>query len=275
MSKRVKRISTYSLPDNAEKIMKYGHYEMRLQFTEWIEDFCDNLNNDEIPYDIRLIAYELLLAHYDYMLGSIFQVLWWCSPESVETYKKQIKDFYKRTCNFTTITTNVIFAELLKKEKQTISISSVGEIVGENRIPKRSTNRRLSTKSFIKNMVVGKMSLENESSAGIEETLKELFPDKTIEYEEIERIRNRSREKYRGFLDDADYELTKLIQKNPFLFIRVKSELFKILSKVETKKQVQDINIEDYFLEEIFPLELNYLEAEQRFHLTFSKMITD
>lgn len=275
MSKRVKHINTYSLPDNAEGIIKYGHYEMRLQFTEWIEDFCKKLDDDKIPYYVRLVSYELVLVHYDYMLGSIFQALWWCNPDSITTHKKQIKNFYKKTCNFTTITTNIVFGELLKKQRQPISISSVSSIIGESKIPKRSTKRRLSIKSFIKNMVIGKMSLENESSAGIKNTLNELFPDKNIEYEEIEKIRNRSREKYRGLLDDVDYELTKLIRENPSLFIRVKPELFEILSKVETKKQAQNINIEKYFLEEIFPLELNYSETEQRFHLTFSKMVTD
>ena len=271
MNQRTKRLDTGKLSKKTNDLLILeGLLEMRKDYVKEFEEIRKFLDNNSISYSARRKVYELCLAHYDCFLGSVFLALWYCEVESIKTHKKAIRNYYKKTCDFSPEVTNILLEELTNKRIHAISRIY---IPASHTDKKKVKSGRIATKAFVKNMAVGKMVLENEASSGMENSLAKILPDEHIVYYEAEKLKDRSKVKYGGPFDGVVSQLYWSQKNLSHLFIRLKPEFIKATVKARTKEDILKLDelFPENYLDPIFPFNLNYSEAEKEFFLTLTK----
>lgn len=271
MNQRIKRLDTGKLSKKTnDLIISEGLSEMRKDYTKEFKEIKKFLDDNSIPYSARRKVYELCLAHYDCFLGSVFLALWYCEAESVKVHKKAIRNYYKKTCDFSPEVTSILLDELTNKRIHAISCIYISTSQADK---KKIKNGRIATKAFVKNMAIGKMVLENEASGGMEDSLAEILPDEHIVYYEAEKLKDRSKVKYAGPFDGIVSQLYWSQKNLSHLFIRLKPEFIEATVKARTKEDI--LKLDELFpencLDPIFPFSLNYSETEKEFFLTLTK----
>ena len=271
MIQRTKHLDTGKLVKKiGDPLLLESLSAMRKSYTEEFVRIKEFLDDSAIPYSARKEVYELCLAHYDCFLGSIFLALWYCETKSIKAHRKAIRNYYKVTCNFSSETIKILLDELANKKMYTINYTYVSTSQANK---EKKSSSRISTKAFVKNMVIGKMVLENEASGGIEDALAEILPEEHIVYFEAEKLRDRSRVKFTGPFDGIISQLFWSQKNLTYLFIRLKPEFIEATVKAKTKKDILKLDkaFPEVYLDPIFPFSLNYSEAKKEFFLTLTK----